>query len=113
MRTRLQARERELLADLRQAEADALESNTGDVEDAVDRVTSGEAREGILRLENRDYRELDEVRDALARLDDGSFGKCEACGREIEPERLAAIPWTRFCAADARQREHFTSPGTL
>jgi hypothetical protein len=37
------------------------------------------------------------VRDALARIDNGSFGKCENCGKAIAPARLEAIPYTRYC----------------
>lgn len=53
--------------------------------------------------------ELDDVEHALRRLDDGSYGTCEACGRPIGAERLAALPATRLCV------EHATSvpPGMI
>jgi RNA polymerase-binding transcription factor DksA len=38
-----------------------------------------------------------EVRDALTRLENGTFGKCESCGKAIAPARLEAIPYTRYC----------------
>jgi RNA polymerase-binding transcription factor DksA len=41
--------------------------------------------------------ELDDVERALRRLDDGSYGSCEACGGAIADERLAEQPATRFC----------------
>ena len=41
--------------------------------------------------------ELDDVERALKRLDEGSYGSCQACGSEIADERLAAVPATRFC----------------
>ena len=41
--------------------------------------------------------ELDAVERALARLDNGTYGLCEACGERIADERLAAVPATRFC----------------
>lgn len=44
--------------------------------------------------------ELTEVEHALKRLDDGTYGKCEACGNPIGDERLAAMPATRFCVDD-------------
>jgi RNA polymerase-binding transcription factor DksA len=40
---------------------------------------------------------LDEVELALARLDDGTYGRCEACGRPIADERLAELPIVRTC----------------
>jgi RNA polymerase-binding transcription factor DksA len=40
---------------------------------------------------------VSEVHDALARIENGSFGKCEHCGKAIAPARLEAIPFTRYC----------------
>lgn len=41
--------------------------------------------------------ELAEVERALAKLDDGTYGRCEACGEQIAPARLEAMPAARFC----------------
>jgi DnaK suppressor protein len=41
--------------------------------------------------------ELDEVERALAKLDDGTYGKCETCGEPISEARLEAKPAARFC----------------
>lgn len=41
--------------------------------------------------------ELDEVERALAKLDDGTYGRCETCGEPITPARLEAMPAARFC----------------
>lgn len=43
--------------------------------------------------------ELADVERALRRLDDGSYGRCEACGDSIADERLAEQPATRFCVS--------------
>ncbi len=47
-------------------------------------------------LENAQFIES-ESRDALDRIEQGTYGKCEGCGRPIARERLAAIPYARFC----------------
>jgi RNA polymerase-binding transcription factor DksA len=47
-------------------------------------------------LENEEYL-ANEVRAALARMDDGTFGRCERCGRSVSAARLDAIPYTRYC----------------
>jgi DnaK suppressor protein len=44
---------------------------------------------------------LTEVRDALRRVEAGSFGRCEVCTEPIQPARLEAVPTTTVCAADA------------
>lgn len=41
--------------------------------------------------------ELDEVERALSKLDDGTYGHCETCGKPIAPARLEAMPAARFC----------------
>ncbi len=40
---------------------------------------------------------LKEVHDALGRIEDGTYGKCAFCGKQIKEERLEAIPYTRLC----------------
>lgn len=40
---------------------------------------------------------LAEVERALAKMDDGTYGQCEACGEDIAEPRLEAMPATRFC----------------
>jgi DnaK suppressor protein len=42
--------------------------------------------------------DLDGVDGALRRLDDGTYGRCEVCGGEIDDARLAASPTTTTCA---------------
>ncbi len=41
---------------------------------------------------------LDEVDRALARLDDGVYGRCESCGGPVDDDRLADLPTVRTCA---------------
>ena len=41
--------------------------------------------------------ELDEVDRALAKLEEGTYGACEACGEAISSARLEAMPAARFC----------------
>ncbi len=55
--------------------------------------------------------ELADVEHALTRIDDGSYGTCEACGKPIGDDRLEALPATRFCLEDqgAAERELRTS----
>jgi DnaK suppressor protein len=51
----------------------------------------------LSRLEGREKHELDEIEDALVRLEAGTFGLCERCGRAIALARLRALPATRHC----------------
>ena len=49
--------------------------------------------------------ELHDVQRALQRLDDGTYGKCEACSKPIGDERLAALPAARFCVQHQSEAE--------
>jgi DnaK suppressor protein len=44
---------------------------------------------------------LAEVERALAKMDEGTYGQCEVCGKDIAEPRLEAMPATRFCIDDA------------
>lgn len=48
---------------------------------------------------------LSEIDAALQRIEDGTYGTCTSCGKEIAPERLEAHPWASLCIEDARKAE--------
>lgn len=50
-------------------------------------------------------RELDEIEAALRRIDEGSYGRCEACGGPMGMQRIRAIPEARFCLSCSGNRE--------
>ncbi len=68
-----------------------------------DRSHSTEERSRLISLVQALRSNLDEVDRALARLDDGTYGACERCGRRIDPERLEALPWATMCI-DCKQK---------
>ncbi len=45
----------------------------------------------------RDQRKLDQIRSALERIDDKSYGICDECGNKIKKPRLMALPFTQLC----------------
>ena len=56
---------------------------------------------------------LDEVERALARLDDGTYGRCESCGAPIDDGRLAELPIVRTCGTCDEVGGGSTAPGTV
>jgi RNA polymerase-binding protein DksA len=48
---------------------------------------------------------LAEIEAALARIEDGTYGKCSACGKPIAAERLEAVPYATLCIDDKRALE--------
>jgi DnaK suppressor protein len=55
-------------------------------------------------LENGNQIAID-IREALDRMDQGTFGRCEECAQEISKERLQAVPFTRYCIECAQRLE--------
>jgi RNA polymerase-binding protein DksA len=53
-------------------------------------------------LEEGAQQTLQQIMRALAKLDDGSYGPCERCGKPIGEERLRARPWATLCIDDQR-----------
>ena len=62
-------------------------------------------RERDLSILERVQAELADVEHALQRLDDGTYGTCEACGKPIDDNRLEALPAARFCLEDQATAE--------
>lgn len=68
-------------------------------------------REKDAGLEELLETELIQVDDALRRLEDGTFGRCEVCGKEIDPRRLEKYPNLPLCIDCARKsQDRFPRP---
>jgi RNA polymerase-binding transcription factor DksA len=63
-------------------------------------------------LESEEHR-LEEINAALERIEQGTFGHCEACGIVLSTKRLNALPFARLCVDCARRQEESVPPGTL
>lgn len=53
-------------------------------------------------LEEGAQQTLEQIERALSRIDDGTYGTCERCGKPIPEERLRARPWATLCIDDQR-----------
>jgi DnaK suppressor protein len=89
----LGAKQAELVQMLRNRDGIVIEKSA----DALDEVQYATERELAIRNLDRDSNLLRNVRAALGRIEDGSFGVCLRCEEEISPKRLVAVPWTTFC----------------
>ena len=89
----LEAKQAELARFLRNREGIAIEKSP----DALDEVQHAAERELAIRNLDRESHLLRNVRGALRRINDGSFGICVHCEEEISPKRIQAVPWTAYC----------------
>jgi DnaK suppressor protein len=89
----------EMRALLEEAEKTVSEmtADTTSFPDPNDRATQESDRTFELRIRDRERRLLNKIREALERIDDGTFGTCEMCGEQISEARLKARPVTTLC----------------
>ena len=71
----------------------------------ADLGTDNFEQEFTLGLIKNEEQALDEIGAALDRLDQGAFGRCEECHKDIPKARLQALPYARYCVECARKVE--------
>ncbi len=99
----LERKEAELAQTLRTRDGIAIEKSA----DQMDEIQCASERYMAMRNVDRDSDLLRNVRAALRRVRDGSFGTCVDCELTINPKRLAAVPWAARCiqCQDAADRD--------
>jgi RNA polymerase-binding transcription factor DksA len=95
--------------DLTHEESSGEDLSTADQHPA-DQGTETQAREAGFSMLEQLETELADVERALHKLDDGTYGTCEACGKPIDEARLAALPATRYCVNDQSRAESDVAP---
>lgn len=73
--------------------------------DLVDQASVDSDLDARLRFKERDSRLIAKIKDALERLEEGTFGICEDCGKPIAEERLRVRPVASFCIECKRKQE--------
>jgi len=99
----LEQREAELVGVLRNRDGIAIEKSA----DQMDEIQCATERDLAIRNVDRESNLLRDVKDALRRIHDGSFGTCVDCELAISPKRLAAVPWAacRIQCQEAAERD--------
>ena len=107
----LQQRRRVIFETSRRADAelDALRSAERDPEFEEGAQLEHEAYT-LARLGENQRRELQQIDAAMARIDAGEYGLCMDCGQDIDPRRLAALPYALLCTECAARNERATQP---
>jgi len=76
---------------------DMRQDGNGDFPDPTDRASLESDRNFLLRIKDRERKLIMKVKEALDRIDNGTFGICESCGRPISEKRLMVRPVTTQC----------------
>ncbi len=96
-RKRLETRQQELRRMVSRTQQDGRSADEDTAQDIADRAASSYNKEFLFHQSNNDRQLLQMVDGALSRIREGTFGECISCGKEINPKRLEAVPWTRHC----------------
>jgi DnaK suppressor protein len=99
----LEAKEAELMGGLRNREGIAIEKSA----DQMDEIQYATERDLAIRNVDRESTLLRQVKAALRRIHNGTFGTCVDCEETISPKRLIAVPWATRCikCQEATDRE--------
>ena len=105
MTDRLQQERRALIDELSDQE-EKSRNLAGDLQPELQEQAQTEVASGITEaLAERQQDRLGNIDEALARIEAGTYGECQNCGRAISEERLEANPTTIFCSECASQEE--------
>jgi DnaK suppressor protein len=74
-----------------------MTADTTNFPDPNDRATQESDRNFELRIRDRERRLINKIKEALDRIDDGTFGICDLCGEDISEGRLKARTVTTMC----------------
>lgn len=87
--------ERELL--IEKLKGNDLSVDDAETPDPVDLAVRNYSKNVMLAVSENESRQLALIDEAVLRIDDEEYGQCQNCEKEINPKRLAAIPWARYC----------------
>lgn len=97
-------RREEILKELRETLKD-LEEGQENLPDTVDQAARESQLALGLRLRDREQKLLKKIERALQKIEEGTYGICEACGAEIDEKRLMARPEATLCIDCKRAQE--------
>lgn len=94
IRQRLMDERSSLVGKLKDSDLSVDDSETPD---PVDLAVRNYSKNVALAVSENESRQLALIDEAILRVDDEEYGLCQNCEQEINPKRLEAIPWARYC----------------
>lgn len=101
----LNGRLNELLEDANKT-LSGMSDQTENFPDPTDRASMESDRNFELRIRDRERKLIAKIKDALERLEVGTYGICEECGEDISEKRLRARPVTTLCIDCKKKQEN-------
>lgn len=104
-RKKLLTKKEELDRMVSKTEQYGREADEESSQDVADKAASSYTKEFLFSHSSSERSIMQLVDEALARVDNDSFGVCIACGNAIQARRLEAVPWTRYCISCQEKQE--------
>lgn len=95
-----------ILTNSKNALKNELALSPDDLPDETDLAASEVSQNLVFKLRDRERQLLGKIDEALARMEEGTFGTCLECEEPIEPRRLEARPVSTLCIACKERQEH-------
>jgi DnaK suppressor protein len=74
-----------------------LSIDDAETPDPVDLAVRNYSKNVMLAVSENESKQLALIDEALLRIEDDEYGTCQNCEKDVNPKRLAAIPWARYC----------------
>jgi DnaK suppressor protein len=87
--------EREII--LSKLSSNDLSVDDAETPDPVDLAVRNYSKNVMLAVSENESRQLFLINESLARIEDDEYGSCQNCENPINPKRLDAVPWARYC----------------
>jgi DnaK suppressor protein len=98
-RKKLEERQSELRRLVTRTADEGRAADSEAAQDIADKAANSYNKEFLFHQSSSERALLNMVEGALDRIRQGNFGQCISCGNDINPKRLEAVPWTRYCIA--------------
>ncbi len=90
-------RRQDLLADVSEEEKEGRDAVSIEAKDFGDMATESAGQEMSFAISDAGRRSLREIDEALAKINDGTYGTCTRCTKTIDPARLEVVPHAIYC----------------
>jgi DnaK suppressor protein len=104
-REKLLTRKQEILEAYNKNKTYGKEADEDGAQDIADKATNSYTKEFLFSLSNSEREMLQDVDEALLRIDARSYGVCVVCEAEMEKRRLEAVPWAKRCIGCQEKQE--------
>jgi len=104
-REKLMAKNAEILDAYSKNKTYGMEADGDGAQDVADKASNSYTKEFLFSLSNTERELIQQVDEALVRLEEKTFGRCTACGSEVNLKRLEAVPWASLCFSCQEKQE--------